>query len=164
MGLFIIIFVGGVSIAIIGSLINKLLEIDSFWHGYTMIIYMLVSLFTLIIIDENIETKDVPFNEVSITALKDGNVSEGTFFLGSGSVDGVTYYYYMVDTQYGKTMNKIKAANTYIQEGDFEPKIVKYKEDYDSKFWNWVYPNHESRTIIQVPENTVTKDFEIDME
>lgn len=167
-GFLVICFGGAIVVLILGYLIDIIFfnsSSDNPWYLAISFLYSIASMISLAVLQGNIEPSNVPYKEIDITALKDGHGSEGTtFFLGSGSVEGVSYYYYMVDTQYGKSMRKVEAEDTYIEEGDYEPKIIKYKEDFGSDFLNWIFPNKPSMTVIQVPENTVTTEFEVDLE
>lgn len=111
-------------------------------------------------------TEPVLKEEVLISALKDKSNMSGEFFLGSGYISNNQYYFYIEDTSKGKRMRKIPVDEAYINENDENPRLEIYVGQFTGKFARFMYGdrNAEEEYLFFVPENTVTTDFNIDME
>lgn len=102
-----------------------------------------------------------------IYAMSDTMGVEGSFFLGSGSVDSEMKYIYMEKTEKGmRIADPIDTENAYInyiEEGE-TPRIEKvwYKTDSDLLNFLFIFPNSE--TYIYVPEGTVKEVYNIDLQ
>ena len=153
-----------------------------------------------LVISDTYENKQIKSQETSVietidlVALSDNNLTNGNFFLGSGSVNNSTYYFYYSETEHGLKLNKLNADfdDVYIKycsEND-KPRIEKenakttYEYSLRNKpgFWNldiysyWYYYNYknddiveekeheEIRYLIYVPEGSIKTDFTIDMQ
>lgn len=98
-----------------------------------------------------------------IVALEDNVASNGTFFLGTGTVKDDIRYYYMIDTERGYVMQNIKASNAYIKY-DANPRIV-IESGRGFKHWYnyiWAFPVSTHYTIY-VPEGTILNNYNIDL-
>ena len=83
-----------------------------------------------------------------ISISRESNV-EGSFFIGSGSVREVNYYFYYYETDKGIKLGKTPADETYIVEtNDFTPSLYDIKEKW-----------HKAYYTLYVPENTVVTTF-----
>ena len=101
---------------------------------------------------------------IEITALRDNSDMEGSFYLASAYVDEEQYYYYMTNTNKGKKMDKVSAEDSYINETDETPKVDVYDLEYNfigKVLMFFGSSGHEY--IINVPKDTVTTDFNVDM-
>jgi hypothetical protein len=130
-----------------------------FWGG--------ISLFVLSLFAIGCETTPVKVSEQKIYALKDNSQTNGSFFLGSGTIDEEQYFFYVIDTEKGKRIEKQLADESYVVETNNEtPKVVTYERRYKSAFARFMYGdtngNYEYR--FYVPKNTITTDFTIDLE
>ena len=87
-----------------------------------------------------------------IVSLERNDDINGSFFLGSGHVDSVEYYYFYRQTDKGLLLDKLKHSETYIVEDDSRtPCIHKIKDEHT---WDSYYQ-------IICPLNTVVKEFRI---
>lgn len=101
----------------------------------------------------------------NIIALKDNQNISGSYFIFSGYVDEELYYYYAKETEFGYITDKIAADNCYIKYTNNTPKIETYTADFTNKiFWWFAGPMVNNRIIIYCPENTITTEFDIDLE
>ena len=114
-----------------------------------------------------------------ILSLDDSDKTSGSFFLGSGNINGYqsfTFYYKTEDGGYKRDFER--AYNTTIYEdGDITPHIIYNKYKYISswqsewKFWLIIYgtddntdtPYKKIESIeIHVPQNTIIKEINLD--
>jgi hypothetical protein len=110
---------------------------------------------------------------IPISAFVDNRETNGMFnnsiFIGSGYVDEELYYYYIENTEIGKRVRKVstKNENVYIKEIDGKP-ILKREYDIREGCSIWSYnaifnaPTNEIY-IFEVPNDTVTTEFNIDL-
>lgn len=100
-----------------------------------------------------------------------GNSSStnGTFILGTGSIDSTEYYTYFVRNLDGsKERKKVQVRDTKIFEGNYEPRLEYSKCHAGSDYW-WVSGmtsykkdcNYFDKTILYLPENSVIQTFNI---
>ena len=115
------------------------------------------------IISVNIDPVET-HTETELVALSDGQSISGDFFLGCGVVDETTYYFYIVNTEYGMKSEKISADNVYIQYCSETPKIDRITKDFPADSWYWVgIPCWQDTYIMYVPEGSVTSNFNVDL-
>jgi hypothetical protein len=104
----------------------------------------------------------------TICSMKDGNEIEGSYFLFSGYVDEELTYRYVVETEKGKYVESIKAeTGVYLKEGDFEPHVEYHRFVFKSDWYYWFAINvncFENYTTFYVPTETVTNEFEVNLE
>lgn len=109
----------------------------------------------------------VETSRINIEGLKDNSNINGSFVLGSGTINEEQYYYFMKKTSFGLQMDKIEALRVPLKESNNEsPALVTLKERLNNK-WNnlfWVGRTGNEITYLVVPEKTVTKEFTVDME
>ena len=113
----------------------------------------------------------VPSTEVieeqEIVALTDSTSIEGQKFLFSGYINEDLVCRYVINTERGKHIEEVKSDNVYIKEGDYKPTVIKHKfvpkADW---YWWFCFPiGHETNyTEFLVPENTVTNEYNIDLQ
>lgn len=127
---------------------------------------LLVLIFNVLVFTS--KTEKALSKSVEITALQDSATSSGSFYLGSGQVEGDMMYYFMRDTDKGQNMMKAKAGQSFIKEGDYEPHVKIYDEVYTNKLVVWLLGEEvmeeEVEYVFYLPEGTVTSDFKIDLE
>lgn len=100
-------------------------------------------------------------HEVYLYSLKNSQEVNGSFTLGSGSVETTEYYYYYYRTNLGYTRGKIPVHNTYLVETDNRrPELVSVRDTYSQEgFVKWI-PDYEAKHhILYVPKNTVIQKF-----
>ena len=105
----------------------------------------------------------VTVKETAIYSLKDNLATEGDFFLGTGNIEGELHYYYVAESDLGYTVEKVDADATYIKYKDEKPFI----EKQESVYTNWFIRNAtcpSTRYIIHCPENTIQKQYIVDLE
>lgn len=102
-----------------------------------------------------------------IYSVADGSEVKGAFTLGTGSVDEKQYFYFVKSDGAGKRIDKIEVDATVIYEMDKEkPKIEFYDERYTSAFARFMFGEYSGSHSYKlfVPENTITKEYNIDLE
>jgi len=99
--------------------------------------------------------------EQNIISIHNDTISEGTFFLGCGSIEGKEYYYYFVVNDNGsKQLKKALNHNVFIYE-DAQNKVVHIKEHYNVPWW-WVMEIGEKNiTEFHIPSNSIVRDFNL---
>lgn len=85
-----------------------------------------------------------------IVSLERSNNVEGSFFLGSGHVDSVEYYYFYTPTNKGYKLEKKSHDRTYIVEDDSTTPCLKAIKEVNA--WNEYY-------VLIVPTNTIIREF-----
>ncbi|RKJ69380.1 hypothetical protein D7X33_23815, partial [Butyricicoccus sp. 1XD8-22] len=128
------------------------------------IITFLIILFYSVIAEGELYKSD----SIHIEALKDNsNINGRSSFLGAGYINEEQYYFYIKVTDKGKKMSKVSVDRAYLNEGNYNPHIEVYGEKYKSDFAKWLFGAIKDSTveyIIYVPENTITTEFNVDME
>lgn len=104
--------------------------------------------------------------ETKIVALKDNVTSKGSFFLGSGSIEGDMTYFYMVQKERGMKIESISAESAYIVEEDRKDGVI---EEYDFRFKNEIiefwFPNWGiGDTVIKIPKGSIIQNYSVDLE
>lgn len=116
-----------------------------------------------------IPTEEVIVSDVPICAMKDTMGVEGSFFLGSGSVDSEFKYVYATKTNKGiKIQNPIDASNAYInyiEEGE-QPHIAEVDTQFSNDILNFFFCGRmkPNEIYIYVPEGTIEEVYNIDLE
>lgn len=153
----------------IGGIIAAIRERD--WEYFWMISIvasLLCGVLTLIvaaIVGTCIPSSEIVYEETvrPIVALEDNMASNGTFFLGTGTVKDSIHYYYMIETERGYKIQDIAASNAYIKY-DTNPRIV-IENGCGFKHWYnniWAFPVRTHYTIY-VPEGTILNNYNIDL-
>ena len=103
---------------------------------------------------------------VEISALKDNSNVEGSFFLGTGSIEENSYYYFIKNTNKGKRMEKVLVDKSYINEGSDEAYVEIYKGKFSKFAQIMLFSEYgfDEEYIFYVPDNSVTTEFKVDME
>lgn len=119
--------------------------------------------FTTAIAETEADKTWVTVEETAIYSLADNLVAEGDFFLGTGNVEGELHYYYVAESDLGYTVERVGADATYIKYTDENPHI----EKQESIYTNWFIRHMtcpSTRYIIHCPENTIQKQYNVDLE
>lgn len=102
----------------------------------------------------------------SIVALKDNIGTKGSFYLGSGITGGNQNYFYVTKTKRGYKQEKVEADNTYIHYTKDNFRIEKHEGVSFKNWYTYIYATTPTAVYyeIYIPENSITRDFEIDLE
>lgn len=111
---------------------------------------------------------DEPPVETELIALKDGHEVSGTFFLGTGTIDGNLYYHYLEETSKGIQSKKLAAGdNVYLHytTGNTPPilKTIKTRPENDFAYFFGSWATSEEYHFY-VPHSAVTNEIMIDLE
>ena len=110
--------------------------------------------------------KQTIIKETKITALTDNTSVEGRKYLFSGYINEEYIYRYLVETEEGKQIKELRnSKNVYIRYDDDNPRIIKEYSDFKYG-WLWLFGIDftDTKTIIYIPEGTITKKYEINLE
>lgn len=102
-------------------------------------------------------------SDVEIHALQDNITTEGSFFLGSGQVDGNLKYFYVEDTEFGYTIRDVDADNTYIKYTDGECHMETQSYEFDNWFVRLIAVPMTERRIFYIPEGSILQNYNIDL-
>lgn len=115
-----------------------------------------------------IETKEIKVSEHELISIKDNNSINGSFFLGSGNINGdLIYCYYYKLSETNIKMNSVYVVYCEIVYSKDKPKIEKYEtiktDSFKNKF-SLGFINRNIRYIIYIPEGTIKNNFNLDAE
>jgi len=138
--------------------------IDYFFAG-TLFLLMggLISVLLYILIGSFVPQGYVLDSTSEIIAFEDNLVTNGSFFLGIGSIDENAYYYYYEKNGDGMNMKRLRVWKATLFYDD-EPRIEKYsmKADGNWSLFGLVLP--ETKYSIYVPEGTISGNFNSDLQ
>lgn len=119
-------------------------------------------------------TTPVEFDRIKVVALSVSASVEGTFFLGSGSIEGHPYYFFYFETpDGGKKLSKLNAEKVTLYEEDrkdaFVAKVDLYGWDSRGPLWNffvpksfWLYKKHWDYSI-HIPKGSIKEEIRLDL-
>jgi len=130
---------------------------------FTGIILFIASIFTLVFIGSKVPQHWEIQKRSELVALQDNINSEGSFFLGSGSVEGELKYYFYERKGEGFVANSIHSDGVILLESDeaaYEQWLKK-----DDKWWYWIFvlSGSEQKTIIKIPKGTILNNYNLDL-
>lgn len=105
--------------------------------------------------------------ESSILSIKHENSIEGTFFLGSGSIDSETYYFYLQQREDGGIKySKINTSDAILYETEDNFRIERWRKEYKNPIIRRIFiapvlANDEVRFYI--PEGSILYNFILDL-
>lgn len=145
---------------------DEVIFFESFFSG--LIGLMIGVLICGIMAIAPVPTKEVIVSDVPICAMKDTMGVEGSFFLGSGSIDSEFKYVYATKTDKGiKIQNPIDASKAYINyiKEDEQPHITEVDTQFSNDILNFFFCGDmkPSETYIYVPEGTIEEVYNIDL-
>lgn len=130
----------------------------------TILCIMVIAIICLIYIFDYQEEwiiDKAPYRTEYIYSLQDNNMTEERIYLRSGYFREDLYYQYLVKAANGGMIaNKVKADNAMVFESDTTPRIEHYKVRKRFLFLK----DEKDIVKIYVPENSISNDFEIDLE
>jgi len=118
-------------------------------------------------IGEYLDVKVIPSYSIGIVAMNDGMSAEGSFSLGCGTIEGVSYYfYYQKLSNGGYKQDKIRAdLATIFEDNTKMPRIQYYKKQFVDSTWNhWTKPNECDKVSIFVPKGSVKQNYNFDLQ
>lgn len=172
--------------AVIGIIIGIIVTINTcfnFWEGFgaTFLIGALGTAISAVVLligtvglqaiydTGNMETIKHIDEPISLIALGDNIGTDGTFFLGSGTIDSEMKYVYAYEDKELGIMTKTKSVNDcYIKNipNDEKPYMVKWREIPEENFWTWLFgkPKPIEKITFYVPSTAVCAVYNIDFE
>jgi len=126
-------------------------------------------LFAIIGMPISYKAKQIPIEESreKLVTFKDNNNISGSFFLGTGSIEGDLYYYYYKEVGDGRYISgKISSYRCVINETDeVSPCIVSYKSEFGNKYWKlFSFPDKHFKSDIYIPKNSIVRGFKLDLQ
>lgn len=113
------------------------------------------------------QTQSEKVETVEVISLNDNSDIEGSFFLGSGSVNEELVYYYAYKSDKGVTVGKVDADEVYINYTDEQPRLEEYRTNFKSEFlkWSFAYLGEDSCYYkLYIPEGSIIEEYKIDLE
>jgi hypothetical protein len=102
----------------------------------------------------------------NISAIEDNRDVKGRMYYRSGYIEQKLYYYLVKENSGYKEITKIPADKTRIIEtNDEQPKVIYYAEYFSNTndlVDSWNYGN--DYYLLYVPKNTITTDWNVDLE
>ncbi len=102
-----------------------------------------------------------------LETLQDNNSVSGSFFLGSGYINGEMKYVFYYETDGGYRMKQLKYYNVLIKYTSETPKVETYRKVQTDAFINKfsVYMGDcgcNNKNIIYVPKGTIKQNYNLD--
>jgi len=113
-----------------------------------------------------IPQKTVEIRRDKLVTLKDNITTEGSFFLGSGTINGEhKYFYYKENGQGGFLAESVNSKGVPIYEdSDTEPYIsILANEFINRKFDVLFIPNTDICYAFHIPKNSIIRDYKLDL-
>jgi hypothetical protein len=111
------------------------------------------------------------FNTVHIAAMSTRNEINGSFYLGTGNIEGEQYYVYFYDKNGGKALDKIKTSMAIVFEENRIDAVIyevhtkdKFKKLNDISRWCILKPSnftYFSCYEIHVPVGTIKQQYDL---
>lgn len=122
----------------------------------------------LFVIFTRIDTEVILQNKIefNLVATKFGNIADGNFFLGTGSIDNEEYMYYVI--REGNEIKREKTQDYKIYVVNEVPKVIVEKKVVRRTFKNWLYSINDieeevvnGECVFYVPENSIVQNINI---
>lgn len=99
-------------------------------------------------------------------ALADSGGMYGHFFLGTGTVKSMQYYYYIIETERGYIMQSVPASRAYVKYTDGEPALITTSANgfADSTAAIYALPDSRQYYTFCVPEGTIVQNYVVDLQ
>lgn len=120
-----------------------------------------------IIIGLFFETTTEVYSSERIYALQDNNSITGSFFLGSGSVEGDIKYYYLVAEDGGKFMKSVSADEVIIHDdvSSDSARIDNHRAVFKNKNnMRWGMPMTLAKNHIYIPSGAIKYNYNVDLQ
>lgn len=134
------------------------------WGGF--LIGLLIVLISSIIVSSVAESEAFVIGTREIVAFKDNNSTSGSFFLGSGYVDGDMKYCVMIKNENGSyEMKTYDTDECFIIETNDTPKMEKRGYYFKSEWLNWFLFNMKlNEYVFYIPEGSICNNYVVDLE
>lgn len=125
----------------------------------------LAAMMISLVVGLNLYEKDTYSYSFDLVAAKDGSATEGRFSIFGGFINDESYYFfYREDADGGITQGKVLTRNTRIYEDQETRNFIEVTK-CDSHLWFWgLIDGCEPTYEIHVPEGSVKRDVEFDLE
>ena len=111
------------------------------------------------------ESEEVIESSKELIALKDNSTIDGTFFLGSGSINGEMKYVAMVKDKNGYKMETYRIEDVYINEVDNNFRIEEIGYEFKNENMYLFFGNIKNHTYrVYIPKDSVVQNYKIDLE
>ena len=99
-----------------------------------------------------------------LKSLQDNNSVSGSFFLGSGQINGEMKYVFYYETEGGYRMRQLSYDQALIKYTNEKPKLEIYRQEPTNAFINnfSVGGLGDSKNIFYVPKGTVKQNYNLD--
>lgn len=111
-----------------------------------------------------VETEWSVESEHRLAAIQDGVVTSGSFFLGTGTVDGdPKFIYYQMNGNGGYTLESLSPRYATVFQEDGEPRVVEYNGTSDNP-WISLMPKWgtDYKAEFYVPEGSIINNYTLD--
>ena len=158
------------TIIICTIIVALLMSLENIWDiflGGVLGFFIGIFAYLLIggIIGYGLATNEI-IEEQEIFALNDSSSIEGKNYLFSGYIDEKMVYRYVVETEKGKHIEEVDARRGYIKEGDYTPMVKYHYYTFEKEWYNWFVHNAFTDKYYEfyVPENTITTEYNVDLD
>lgn len=127
-----------------------------------------VALLLSVVIDVGSDKQEYIASRHSLYALQDNSGVSGSFFLGSGFINGDMVYTYLVKETRGLTMKSTNVDKVHIQESDNgKPSIVIYNKEYTNSFVRLLVGRNtidsSDEAVVTIPKGSVKFNYNVDL-
>ena len=153
----------GIILAIIIGLIN---EDDGGYIFLNSVLYGLIGMCVWFMVAFIIPAKTIKMKEVYvIECLQDNSSTQGSFFLGTGQVDGVFKYAFYYKYEDGFQMKLVNYNDAIVKYSDEKPRVERYfnkpKENELINLFTLDHPDY-SKYYIYVPKGSIKQNYTLD--
>lgn len=118
---------------------------------------------------ENAEQYEISeVSQENIYALQDNGEIHGSFFLGSGTIDEVNYYFYIVEGPMGKSIEQKDIDYCFIDDSlpdGEQPYISELYIESDNFFAKTCLFTHTAKVyVFHIPKGSIIENYRIDLE
>lgn len=111
----------------------------------------------------------VTTDKEDLYALEDNVSSNGRVFLGSGTVEGESKYFYMISDELGYKTNSSSSSNSFIKEiADNQNAYVELKKkQFKNNVVGFLFPlnwlEQGNATVFHIPKGSISNDYNVDL-
>jgi hypothetical protein len=138
------------------------------WAAFMAVIAGGIGLLVSAYISPVLPYKWVETKSTVLVSLRSGDGIEGQFFLGSGSINAVPYYFFYKEVGEGFQLDKVKVDNALIFEGNQQGGLLKtYHHEFAKKWHIWLAFPCELKAISHVkyefyiPVGSIRRGFDL---
>lgn len=108
----------------------------------------------------------IPESKTPLVALQDNTTSRGSFFLGSGSIQGEMRYFYFRQEGVGyKAESKPAYSSLIVEDEEKAPYLVEYHWRFiNPNAWKWgLEPNTTRDDEFHIPKGSILRNYTLDL-